>query len=90
ALHGACRRREENIRLRGAVKLGCYLSALAVPSAAIGGGALCLLLQAGARRWLDWTREDYTLTMMVLGAGFLVWYWITATRAYEASRYANT
>ncbi|NLF32764.1 MAG: hypothetical protein GX591_17980, partial [Planctomycetes bacterium] len=42
ALHGACRRREENIRLRGAVKLGCYLSALAVPSAAIGGGALCL------------------------------------------------
>ncbi len=91
ALHGTCRRRGENIHLRGAAKLGCYLSALAVPWAIIGGGALCLLLQAAARGWLPgWTREDYTLVMMIVGAGFLVWYWLVGTRAYEASRYANT
>ncbi|MFW6146188.1 MAG: hypothetical protein ACOC7R_02515 [Planctomycetota bacterium] len=91
ALHGACRGRQENIHLRGAAKLGCYLSALAVPCAAIAGVLLCAMLQARERGWLPgWTREDYTLVIMIMGAGFLVWYWFVAARAYEASRYANT
>jgi hypothetical protein len=84
------RKREDYLGPVGALKLGCYLSALSVPWAILTGLALCATF--GWRSLPGYTpsyNSTLTLSWSIYGVGLLVWYWIAGARAYEACQFAN-
>jgi len=90
-LAGASRRKGDRLDGRGAMKIACYLSALAVPWAILVGGMMTVLFRL---TYVGYTRaaQDRVLTLvwLITIAGLGVWYWIAASRAYQACRWANT
>ena len=85
------RRNGDRLGGRGALKMACYLSVLAIPWAAMIGGLHLLACHARNQGLLlDLSDESRTLIATVIGIGLLIWYWLTASRAYFACRFANT
>lgn len=86
------RRRGDRLGPTGAMKVCCYLSALALPWSVLVGILLSLTLflrgSGGyAGRTFDGT---YLLAWALIGVSLLVWYWLAGARAYESTQYANT
>ncbi|NQU76690.1 MAG: hypothetical protein HQ546_10295 [Planctomycetes bacterium] len=88
---GLARRRGDKLDGCGALKMVCYLSALAIPWAVMVGGTL---IATYSLRELGYTGpgfdRTYTLMWTIVGVALIVWYWIAGSRAYEACRWANT
>jgi len=90
-LTGAARRRGDRLSPRGAAKVACYLSALAIPWAAIIGILVVVVFEAQARGLMPHKLTlSHQLLAAIIGIGLLLWYWIIASRAYASCRYANT
>ena len=82
------RRQGDRLASRGALKIACYLSALAMPWAVlVGGVAYFTAWLTAPGPGMDTTSA---LVWSIFGVALLVWYWILVSRAYEACRYANT
>jgi hypothetical protein len=90
-LSGAARRRGDRLGPGGAAKIACYLSALAIPWAAIIGILTILVFEAQSRGLMPRRLDlDHQVVAAIFGTGLLLWYWLVAARAYASCRYANT
>jgi hypothetical protein len=90
-LAGASRSRRDKLDGRGAMKIACYLSALAIPWAVLMSAVITVLsyLESTAFRGRAYDRLA-TLVWPCVGVLLLVSIWIAASRGYDACRSANT
>jgi len=90
-ISGFARRQGDRLTPRGAAKIGCYLSAMAVPFAALTGLLAVGILEGQRRRLLPLKFDmAHHLLVTLFVVGLFLWYWFTASRAYASSRHANT
>lgn len=89
-LTGMCRRQGDRLAARGAFKVACYASGVAIPWSFLLGALVHLDAYMGfATRSRATADSARIMVWAIVAVGMLVWYWILGSRAYDACRWAN-